>query len=1038
LDFSRYHNRLIDYLQRQGIKTGPGNVECFNPGHVHSGKGTPSMHIGYNEKEGKETFICYNPRCGVSGDIYDAIGILEGITDKKEQYLWAEKIFDGGPGSPATPPVKAQGGPKEERFVPDPAAEAAMEAYLRKNPATEKAVIQFLKMRARASTRGEILDYPADILPALVKFFLYWPGLDEARRDLGTNTLIRCGIVKTKKEKDGKEKEVSAWVHSGVVVKLGTGYKLHYYKEGICEKRNSIGGHAFPMPGPIDKTKPVILVEGEMDALAARAAGIENVFSTGGAKGLTGPMVKEHLLEVPEIIMLYDADDIGRQMSGVSPLDPEKDRKSNIPEIIKKAGFAGKIRVAALPPVEGGGLKDPDEIVLAGKKEILFKVIAEAKDYKPPQPPRNLGGGWEAFDTISLKRLKSVIDKIPRDALDNEDVQPFISACIKSCKHKDVETELRKWGASDEEMKKETITTPYFLVEACGKYGVSKYLKNEIEKALIPASEILRRIKVQRTIVQIDFLKMEQNENAFQFLTTRGVRSAAQLVADVLSGRMIFVESEKKHYFYNGHTWQREPDMAGVAYNIICAVMRHFLEKLRQGEFNGIEKGHLFDILVKIEGRRFRVELTQDFSGLPEVFREDIQFDGPPVKESLTLADGVIDFSGAGIEYRKSKPEEYRREVLPYKMDDIKNADEPAAFGKLMRDNFQNEKTLETLMYYLSLIPSRNTQFKYFGIFVGNTHTGKTTLMELLSRVYPGMFDTIPAELMVSKDRRRLSGNEATPYLARLEGKGVGIVKETERNAYLNNRMFKELTGGDTQTARGLYQNPREFIPTAQILIYTNYQPRFDAHDTAVVDRLVVVPFMVQHERGKKGTVQQTSIYAKIRPEYPAIVRLFAEYYIKLKNEHEGAIPLSAECSNYKNNYIKEQETDLDKFVNDNLEFDMKGDVYEITKDVYERYLVYYEFATYNDAGRIVKNDNATKEALSQNKFTRLLKHDYMEINQKQKKINGEPVLCFYNVRLKPWGGKVEQPSLKDDTPEQKGPNVPGSYNGPPEEEMPF
>jgi hypothetical protein len=487
------------------------------------------MHIGYNDKEGKETFICYNPQCGASGDIYDAIGILEGISDKKEQYLWAEKIFDGGSVYSVPPQNKTQEKTKEERFTPDPASEAALETYLRKNPATEKAIIQFLKMRARASTHGETLDYPADILSALVKFFLYWPGLDEAKRDLGTSTLIGCGIGKFKKI-DGKDVFVSAWKHSGVVVKLGLGYKLHYYKEGICEKRNTIGSHTFPMPGAVDKTKPIILVEGEMDALAARAAEIENVFSTGGAKGLTGPMVKDHLLGAAEIIMLYDADDIGRQMSGLIPIDQESDRKSNIPEIIKKAGFAGKIRVAALPQAEEGGHKDPDEIVLAGKKEIIFKAIADAGDYKPPQPPRKLGGGWEAFDTISLKRLKSVIDKIPREALDNEDIQPFVSACIKSCKHADVEKELRKWGATDEEIKKENETTPYFLVEACGKYGVSKYLKNEIEKALIPASEILRRIKVQRTIVEIDFLKMEQNDNAFQFLTTRGVRSAAQLV----------------------------------------------------------------------------------------------------------------------------------------------------------------------------------------------------------------------------------------------------------------------------------------------------------------------------------------------------------------------------------------------------------------------------------------------------------------------------------------------------------------------------
>ena len=98
----------------------------------------------------------------------------------------------------------------------------------------------------------------------------------------------------------------------------------------------------------------------------------------------------------------------------------------------------------------------------------------------------------------------------------------------------------------------------------------------------------------------------------------------------------------------------------------------------------------------------------------------------------------------------------------------------------------------------------------------------------------------------------------------------------------------------------------------------------------------------------------------------------------------------------------KDQETDLDKFVNDNLEFDMSGTAFEKVQTVYERYLDYYNFSTDD------------KEALTRNKFVRFLKHDYLEINYKQKKIDGNPELCFFNVRLKPYEGKAQQPSLTE------------------------
>ncbi|GMO44186.1 MAG: hypothetical protein Pg6C_06080 [Treponemataceae bacterium] len=95
---------------------------------------------------------------------------------------------------------------------------------------------------------------------------------------------------------------------------LGKGYKLNFFEKrycrscserGVCkkdpyekcclasEKRTSKGGKTFPMPGAIDKAKPVILVEGEMDALSCAAIGIENVFAAGGTNGLTGPKVKQ-------------------------------------------------------------------------------------------------------------------------------------------------------------------------------------------------------------------------------------------------------------------------------------------------------------------------------------------------------------------------------------------------------------------------------------------------------------------------------------------------------------------------------------------------------------------------------------------------------------------------------------------------------------------------------------------------------------------------------------------------------------------------
>jgi hypothetical protein len=61
-----------------------------------------------------------------------------------------------------------------------------------------------------------------------------------------------------------------------------------------------------------------------------------------------------------------------------------------------------------------------------------------------------------------------------------------------------------------------------------------------------------------------------------------------------------------------------------------------------------------------------------------------------------------------------------------------------------------------------------------------------------------------------------------------------------------------------------------------------------------------------------------------------------------------------------------------------------------------------------------------------------------MEINYKQKKINGEPILCFFNVRLKPYSGKTAEPAPKDDEPVTNDSQGADYSNAPPEDEMPF
>jgi phage/plasmid-associated DNA primase len=453
--------------------------------------------------------------------------------------------------------------------------------------------------------------------------------------------------------------------------------------------------------------------------------------------------------------------------------------------------------------------------------------------------------------------------------------------------------------------------------------------------------------------------------------------------------------------------------------------MYYYLQKIETEKLQ-MEKSELEEIIFKIEGRRFRVEIMQEFSQLQAdgVFKETVPFDGPTMKETLTLKDGVIDFSSKEIVYRKSLRNEYRRAVLPYTIEEIKNAGKPINFLKFMQGNFKDEKTLESLMYYLSLLPSRNTQFKYGGVFIGETNTGKTTTREIIRSVYPEMIHILPAEVLVSKGTKQVEGNQATPYISAMEGKGASLSSETGRNLYLNSSLWKLLTGNDPIPARDLYQKSRNFIPTAQIIILSNYLPIFDSHDKATIGRMLIIPFLMEHKRGEQIDIEH--FIKNITSERPAIIKLFAEYYIKLKYAYKGAIPLSEECKKYKQSYIDELETDIDNFVKDCIQFDVSDNAFVPVQTAYERYLKYYHFTS----------DDSGKEALTRQKFTRYFKRDYKLVNYKQKKINGEPILCFFNIKLRR-DNETRDPGMEIE-PEKPGTKTGGTATMPPPDDDPF
>jgi hypothetical protein len=345
-DFDKYKNSLRHYLSINGIRrTEESPIFCINPDH--SNDETPAMILH------DDGFVCKG--CGFKGDIYDACQLFTGITDKIEQYKSVELALTG---FNVDTEIK-----KKETFKPDPAAVKKFESFVRDHKGRTRGVKAFLKKRG----------YNDIVISKMVKNFGYWPGLDEAKKDISLEELEKAGIYDSKKE-------FHAWHYSGVVIRLGFGYKLMYYKNDKCEKRNSRSAKTFL---PSERLKGnVLLTEAETSEKSMSAVGFENVHSTGGTNGITKFNV-DSLLDCDDITFVYDGDNAGRYFSGLDEykIDKKTGEKTQPKRPIDKlweAGYKGTIHAARLPDS-----RDGDDMVREDKIDLLKSLIEKAELINP-------------------------------------------------------------------------------------------------------------------------------------------------------------------------------------------------------------------------------------------------------------------------------------------------------------------------------------------------------------------------------------------------------------------------------------------------------------------------------------------------------------------------------------------------------------------------------------------------------------------------------------------------------------------------------
>ena len=123
-------------------------------------------------------------------------------------------------------------------------------------------------------------------------------------------------------------------------------------------------------------------------------------------------------------------------------------------------------------------------------------------------------------------------------------------------------------------------------------------------------------------------------------------------------------------------------------------------------------------------------------------------------------------------------------------------------------------------------------------IAYGDGANGKSTFWNTIARVLGTYSGKISSDILTMGNKVN-----AQPEMAELKGKRLIIASEMQEGVRLNTSVVKQLCSTDEIQACKKYKDPFHFVPSHQVVLYTNHLPKVGANDDGIWRRLKVIPF---------------------------------------------------------------------------------------------------------------------------------------------------------------------------------------------------
>lgn len=351
--------------------------------------------------------------------------------------------------------------------------------------------------------------------------------------------------------------------------------------------------------------------------------------------------------------------------------------------------------------------------------------------------------------------------------------------------------------------------------------------------------------------------------------------------------RILYNVDSKCWLAWDGTRWKRDPSeliVAGYAKRMIEKMYDEAFqiddEELLKRKIQHIKKsakGTAINAILNIAKTDLRICITEE------------QLDKKPLM--VTLDNLTYDLESS--KKLKHSPNHFITKKLPFSYNSKAKDQRWREFVvQIMDGNKEMAEFLQQAVGY-SLTGLTSEQCLFF--LYGQGKNGKTTFVEVIMKMF-GEY-ACKAENKMIMD---INSSSAIPNdVARLNGHRFVLFSEIQEGRRLNEAKVKNLTGGDTITARFLRQEFFDFEPSHTIWVFGNHKPLINGTDDGIWRRLRLINFAKQFsEKERDGQLRE-----KLYKELPGIFNWALEGLQKWKeNGKKLAVPdlVKRETLNYR------------------------------------------------------------------------------------------------------------------------------------------